>query len=305
MSKKILRSPSYPSLSLKDAVEAVGKIEARYRTSVVDRDEAATLIGFSRRSGPANQALASLASYGLLERAGKGDARVTQRARDILHPNEPEDRIDHLEAAALTPPLFQELRDRFPDVQVPPQSGVVTYLNRRNFNPSAVPKAARAFLDTVSYLEELKGSDSHDARSSNGEKSPLSGATADPPVAARVGDFVQWESQGVLQFVEPRRVRAISEDGSWAFVEDSETGIPMNELSVEVQEPQAQPPILPLPVPPAPSGETEWLRNFVGKSTHVRLLVTGDMGPREIQRLIRLLQTQHDVLLEDDDIESE
>ena len=302
MSKKILRSPSYPSLSLRAAVEAVGKIEARYRTSAVDRDEAAKLIGFSRRSGPANQALASLASYGLLERAGKGDARVTHRAREILHPNKPEDRIEHLEAAALTPPLFQELRDRFPDVQIPPESGVVTHLNRRNFNPSAVPKAAQAFLDTVVYLEELKGSDSHDTESSNGGESPSSGETTDTLGAPCIGDAVQWESQGALQFAQPRRVRAISEDGDWVFVDGSETGIPMNEVSVESREPPVkQPPTLPLSdVPVAPSGEVEWLRSRVGKNTSVRLMVIGDVGSREVGRLIRVLETQRDVLQEDE-----
>ena len=44
----------------------------------------------------------------------------------------------------------------------------------------------------------------------------------------------------------------------------------------------------------------EWARNRLGKDTHVRLLVTGKMGTKEIGNLIRLLETQRDILEEDD-----
>jgi hypothetical protein len=42
-----------------------------------------------------------------------------------------------------------------------------------------------------------------------------------------VGDFVQWESQGIAQFVEPKFVIGKSDDGNWLFVEGSQTGIPI------------------------------------------------------------------------------
>lgn len=49
----------------------------------------------------------------------------------------------------------------------------------------------------------------------------------------RAGDRVQWVSQGVAQFSEPRTVTDVSEDGSHVFVEGSNTGIPVSELEVE------------------------------------------------------------------------
>ena len=48
----------------------------------------------------------------------------------------------------------------------------------------------------------------------------------------KVGDKVQWTSQGTDQFTEPRKIKSISEDGQYAFVEGSDTGIPVKELSV-------------------------------------------------------------------------
>lgn len=48
----------------------------------------------------------------------------------------------------------------------------------------------------------------------------------------KVGDKVQWTSQGTDQFAEPRKIKSISEDGQYAFVEGSDTGIPVKELSI-------------------------------------------------------------------------
>jgi len=52
------------------------------------------------------------------------------------------------------------------------------------------------------------------------------------PEEIKIGDEVQWTSQGTDQFAEPRKIKSISEDGKYAFVEGSDTGIPVSELSV-------------------------------------------------------------------------
>lgn len=147
-------------MSLADAIAAVHKIEAQYRSSKVDREIAAKMIGYSGLSGPANKALAALAQYGLVERAGKGEMRVTERARAILHPDNDDEKRRELQAAALEPALFREMQERWPDM-IPPEEGVISYFNRRGFNPSAIRPAARAYLQTLLYLEEASDSDSH------------------------------------------------------------------------------------------------------------------------------------------------
>jgi hypothetical protein len=58
-----------------------------------------------------------------------------------------------------------------------------------------------------------------------------SGLTETKPVEIKIGDNVQWTSQGADQFNEPKKVISISEDGNFAFVEGSNTGIPVQELS--------------------------------------------------------------------------
>jgi len=230
MSIKPIQSPSYPALSLEESLRHVAKIEGTYRTSAADRADAAKLIGYSGLSGPANATLAALASYGLVDRAGKGMMRVTPLAVSILHPKSDNEKRAALITAADTPTLFKEIREQFPDLPVPPEAGIVTHLNRAGFNPTAVPKAAKAFLATARFVEELGVSESHGDRAPGSAESPLPGLKSG---GATIGDFIQWESQGTLQFETPRRVRWVSPDGAWLAVEGSETGIPMDQITVE------------------------------------------------------------------------
>jgi len=306
---KPIRSPSYPSMALRDAIDAVRKIEALYRSAPVDRADAAKLIGYSSLSGPANKALAALASYGLVERAGKGMMRVTSRARAILHANHDDERIENLRAAGLEPTLFREVMEFFEGV-MPPEEGVVRYLNRQGFNSNAIRPAAKAFLETARYLEELGATESHGSARPPDQESLGSDAEDGGPTygGARVGDLIQWESQGVLQFEQPRRVRAVHEDGQWVAVEGSQTGIRMSEVIVQERGRQGGGDVPPQ-FPPEDrrddvqpqAGEVEWMRNRVGTDTNVRLLVKGDMGPKEIKKLIRLLEAQRAVLMDDED----
>jgi hypothetical protein len=46
----------------------------------------------------------------------------------------------------------------------------------------------------------------------------------------KIGDYVQWEPKGIMQFMEPKRIVSISDDDAYAFVEGSDTGLPVGEL---------------------------------------------------------------------------
>lgn len=249
-----VRSPSYPNTPLGEAVSQVAKIEKLYRQSPVDREVAAKLIGYSGLSGPAAKALAALASYGLVERAGKGEMRVTSRARAILHPDNLAERRTSLLAAAFEPTLFQELRARWPDM-IPPEDGIMTYLHRQGFNQSAIRPAMKAYRDTLLFIEQEGASDSHGNENHGGADSTTgeSGKSA-ALEKARVGDMVEVEIGGVLLFPEPVRVRAVTEDQSWVFVEGSETGIEMENVTV-MDRPDSGAPLKPAPTMPLPASK--------------------------------------------------
>jgi len=299
MDTKRVRSPSYPNMPLENAVEAVGKIEQHYRASPVDRQNGAKLIGYSSLSGPANKALAALASFGLVERAGKGMMRVSTLARRILHPHDESERIESLMEAAMLPRLFQEMRTHFSDIPVPPEDGVKTYLEREGFNSTAVKPAAKAFLETMRLIEKFGATESHIQKSSDDLEFEM--PEDDDQIVfggARVGDFVQWELHGVLQLETPLRVRFVSDDGEWVAVEGSRTGIPMSEVMVETPAPKHKPPVFELDEPKKASGFEEWFRAKVGAEKQVLISYRGDddIGASEIQKLIDILAAQKKAL---------
>ena len=111
----------------------------------------------------------------------------------------------------------------------------------------------------------------------------------------KIGDLVQWTSNGVGQFETPRRVRAVQthEGQEWIFVEGTQTGLPIREVSVTT----------PTTDDGAPSREiamsTPGAAPMVDKErsdTSYRLLITGHVGPDELGNLIRLLRAQRAVL---------
>lgn len=131
----------------------------------------------------------------------------------------------------------------------------VTYLNRQGFNQAAIKPAARAYLQTLDFLEEAGASESHGAGASADAESKASvgGEGAKRPETiyggARVGDLIQWESGGALQFEKPLRTRWVSDDGEWVAVDGSDAGIPMSEVLVQERStptpPAATPPQAP------------------------------------------------------------
>lgn len=184
----IIRSPSYPSMSLPEALAAVAKIHDNERSMPVDRTTAAGHLGYSSLSGPANKALAALGSYGLTERVGKGEIRVSDRAVGILHPRTEDERRANLVSAAWEPDLFQSLRARYPG-GMPSEANLRSYLMRENFSGTAIGPAVKAFLQTFAYLEEQGVSDSRGALFAPDPESDDQGAVKAKPADVQRAPF--------------------------------------------------------------------------------------------------------------------
>jgi hypothetical protein len=130
------------------------------------------------------------------------------------------------------------------------------------------------------------------------------------PKSANTDDLVQRTSGGVDQFETPRRVQSVHRrDGKeWAFVEGTNTGVPLSELTVVTPKSDAAS----RPSPTAPSdpialpsmnNEREYLRGMLSRDTSYRLLVSGDIGPKELGKMIKLLQAQKAILEDEPDKE--
>jgi len=151
------RSPSYPSLTLEQAIDLAGKVHKANRTNVIDRETAARDMGYAGLTGRSLTVLASLAQYGLIEKAGKGNIKVTRRAVEILHPVEEAHRAEAIIDAAESPALFRTLRERFPE-GVPSENALRSFMVQSDFNDVAIGPALSAYIETIAFAEKAKES---------------------------------------------------------------------------------------------------------------------------------------------------
>ena len=164
-------SPQYPNFPLEKALQLARQIFEKDRKNPIDRDVAAQHIGYSGPSGAADKALATLAHYGLVERAGKGQLRVTQTLVDILYPDTEQDKREALRTAGLAPTIFQEIRERFTD-GTPSEAALRGWLVRESFLDRAILPVTKAYLGTLALLEQSNAFESDGAGAAVGAESP-------------------------------------------------------------------------------------------------------------------------------------
>lgn len=232
--KKKSRGPNYPSIGLDKAVEFAQTLYEHERRNAVPVAVALRHWGYKNaKSSTATMALAALRSYGLLDFIGKGSdrqAKLSDRALQIVlkTPN----RDEALKEAALSPKIHKVILGRFKADGLPSDSTLRHRLIMElDFNDDAVDSFLARFRSTLA-LAKLTESDTI-----SGESGDTDGNNT--PVA--VGDLIQWNSDGIAQFPTPQKVVSLSDDGLWAFVEGSPTGISVSEVTVvgRVAEPSA------------------------------------------------------------------
>lgn len=308
-----VRGPSYPAIDLKTAVERARQFWDHEKRSAAPIAAAAKHWGYSESSSSVRVLVAALLYYGLLEDAGSGEGRTVKlsgRGLDIVLDEQPgfPMRTRALREALRAPKINQEVLSKWPPHELPSNPTLRYFLLReKGFNDGAVD----GYIETLRASVKFAGLDVEGNMSGGGDESQYKKPPKDEP---EIGDLVQWEVGGVLRLESPRRVRAKQEhEGSWwIFVEDSETGIPMDEVSVieriEAKPPAVkQPPVLAVPqvtVQQSPglavtAQEREWLRGPLSKDVGYRLIVSGELGSKEISKLIKLLEAQKLVLDED------
>ncbi len=152
--------------------------------------------------------------------------------------------------AALTPKIHREIWKKWP-LNLPSEDTLKHTLCldwKPPFNPAAVDGFIKEYKDTIAFAKPdasvivpTGGEESDDEEEVDSDEKR--------EYTPKVGQFVQWEHNGVLGFTEPKQIREITADGSYAFVEGQVTGVPTNELILEKApqvKPKIQPPTLPM-----------------------------------------------------------
>jgi hypothetical protein len=288
------RSPQFPYVGLQRAVELTAAFYAKAKKYEVALSGAAKDWQLSATSSSLGRVAAALQSFGLVELSGSGDTRrvkITEAGWRVIEDPRPEERRRLLEKAAVNPPVFAEYAEKWAGGR-PDDDHAIFQLKERGFTDEGAPKFLRVFDETKRFFPTTN----NDKSSASEGFKPL---VETDYGGAKEGDFVQWESGGTLKFSEPKQVVSVHETGDWVFVEGSQTGIPMSEVIVQdAPEPRREPPVLDK-IEKRP-GEAEWLRGPLSRETSYRLLISGDMGPKEIGKLIKVLEAQKAVLSDDD-----
>jgi hypothetical protein len=212
------RSPNFPSIPLSEALVKARVLYDKDKRNSTSLRTVLEHLGFGAKlSGSAGRVLSALRQFGLLEETG-GQYRITEGAVRVftLSDNAPE-RTAAIQAAAQKPAIYREVLGQYAE-GLPSDATLRDFLIlKKKFNPDSVDTFIRAFKATIELAKLTPG-----VYNSNELDAPT------PDVS--VGDYVQWESQGVLQFVAPKRIVGISEDRGFVFVEGSPTGIPITQL---------------------------------------------------------------------------
>jgi hypothetical protein len=149
------RSPQYPAVGLKEAIE---KAEAVYRQDyqhAIPRQLVAQHMGYQGLNGKSLGVLSALSKFGLLE--GRGDdTRVSDLAVVIIaHPPGSPERVRALTEASAKPELFKELDARFPGKAS--DQALRAYMLTQKFIPSAADAAIRSYRETKALVESESG----------------------------------------------------------------------------------------------------------------------------------------------------
>lgn len=215
------RGPSYPYVDLEQGISLARKMYDFTKRAPAPLD---SVIGdawkYSATSSSGQKVLAALKAYGLVEDApgtnGKA-LKLTQRSiRILLDEEDSNGRRDEIRKAALSPKWYEFCwktwgRDM-------PASMRSNLLIEHGFVDTTVDSFLRDYKKTITFAGLLADA----TFSGNEDRTDEGGAMP------QIGDYVQWESQGVLRMPEARRLVRLEDD--YGFVEGSPTGIPTSQL---------------------------------------------------------------------------
>lgn len=224
--KSRTRSPAYPFINLAAALKRAKEFYSKEQRNAASVKVAVKHWGYDEKSSGGKQTTAALINYGLMKDEGIGERRKVQLTQDALRvilderPDSNE-RDQLIKKLALTPKINKELWAKWGHSL--PSDGEIRHTLLVDWDPPFNDKAVDGFIklykDTITF-----------AKLGESDQAQLVVNTAD---SLKMGDFVQWELDGVLQLPEPTRIRALTSDRKFAMLEGSNTGVPVEQLLPE------------------------------------------------------------------------
>jgi hypothetical protein len=216
--KKVVdRSPNFPIIALEEAVRRAKLVYDNDRRNSTSLSVLLTHLGYgAKKTGTSGRVVSALRQFGLLDFQG-GSYRISEAAFQIFNKSNEAERLEVLRTCARQPAMFREILTQYKDGLPSDPTFRDFLIFQKEFNPGSVDNFIRVFKASMQFAKLVPGAYTPQTEAEN--------------VTVAVGDYVQWESQGALQFESPRKVWMVSPDGAFVMVEGSPTGIPMEQVT--------------------------------------------------------------------------
>jgi len=156
------RSPEFPYVDLKTAVELAEKFRVAEGKHIVPSDSAKKAWGMGLKSGGARRTVAALGHFGLFAYEGEKDdkkVRLSDVALRILLDKQPEspERDELIRRAALTPSIHKEMWEKW-GADLPSDATIETFLVRdRGFSGVGASDLMIEYKNTLAYAKLGEG----------------------------------------------------------------------------------------------------------------------------------------------------
>ena len=235
------RSPSFPFISLPSALARLAALEEKFGRHPTPANKIGLAWGMKEASSQAAQTVAALKSFGMVQYEGGGPGRftiITEDGRNFLRAQQESVKLAIVRRLALTPKVIASYWQDWGRKRPIDEVALDELVLKAAFTQSAAETFLRVYDETIAYAGLTDSDKDADA---DGD---AAGAETPPAPELAVGDWVSVEAGGQVVF-DKTRIREIS--GDWVFVEASQTGSKMSDVTLLEKGAQIdrQPPTLP------------------------------------------------------------
>lgn len=209
------RSPSFPFIPLGEALKRLAAFEQTFGRHPAPAAKSGLAWGMKEGSSQAFQTLAALKAFGLLKYEGSAKDRtalLTEDARTYLRAQQESIKKEIVRSIATKPAQIQKFWSVWGADRPPDAVCLDDLVLKHAFTDSAAHNFLKVYDETIAFagISDDKFVDEYE--NSEAEYS--------------VGDFVNWESNGQIQWPEPRKIIAIDEhdDGNLFYKVEGEAG---------------------------------------------------------------------------------
>lgn len=281
------RSPSFPFIGLPTVIERLEAFEAKFGRHPAPANKAGLAWGMKEGSSQAFQTIAALKSFGMLDYQGSGPTRLTsltETGRNYLRAQQDNVKRGIVRECALKPKAIAKYWGEWGAKRPIDEICLDQLVLGAAFTQSAADTFLSVYDSTVAYAG-LSDSD----KESNIGNGDVKGESP-PALDIAIGDVVQITVAGIDTLAKPAMVRAIQEhDGqSWVFVEGTETGALMTDVSLIEKNGVAKPmvpPTMPLPLREGAPVAGEGMDRFTVDEGVVKITFPEGMTADSVQEL--------------------